>query len=86
MDGVVRSQDPSGWSKVGSSGAVLPEGVMRSPRRTVLEGHGLPREEAGFFKLTEERLIAVGYVRNLQEWTWAIHILEKDAKKAVELG
>jgi hypothetical protein len=46
MDGVVRSQDLSGWSKVGSSGAVLSEGAMRSPKWTVFDDHGLARDGA----------------------------------------
>jgi hypothetical protein len=65
MDGVVRSQDPSGWSRVGSSGAVFSEGAIRSPRRTVLGGHSLPLEGAGWSKLTEERLIAIGICKSI---------------------
>jgi len=73
MDRVARNQDFSGWRKVGLSGIVLPEGVMSSPTRTVLDGHGLPRESAGWFKLTEERLIAMGYASHRKRCTWAIY-------------
>jgi hypothetical protein len=85
MDGVVRSQDPSGWSKVGLSGAVLSEGAMRSPSRTVFDGHGLSRDRAGLFKLAEARLIAMGYANHRKKGTEARHSREKDVKKAVVL-
>jgi hypothetical protein len=86
MDGVVRSQDPSGWSKVGSSGAVLCEGILPSPRRTVLDRHDLPLERAGWSKLTEEALIAIGYASNYTHWIKARHTCEMDDKKAKSLG
>jgi hypothetical protein len=68
----VRIQHPSGWSKVGSSGAVFSEGAIRSPSRTVLDAHGLLRECAGLFELAEERLIVMGYASHRKKWTWAI--------------